>query len=191
MFWNLLELQPACLLIYVFFLLLRQRNVTIMDFLAPFVDLWSGRVCKQRKESEVAKSTWLNWNSLCKHPDNFLWIWNILKRWCEVQISRRIFTRGNNEPVLWRFFSSNAPASLSLWCSCLLIKISTCKPIYAKRRAWFSVLCSFLCSHEEWRRNQKSGVRRGSQIGRPKQIQKSSCGTFNFLRLDLTPCSSP
>lgn len=95
-----------------------EETASIIDFLAPFVDL---RSSEKKEKPEAAKSTWLNWK-LCLDIFSFLFAWkqefrqfslnmNYLK---DSTIGRTdiaeffqnkkwIFTRGNNEPVQWDF----------------------------------------------------------------------------------------
>lgn len=119
--------------------------------------------------------TWFNWNFVSilpskKRPRQFLWIfWSILKS-KETRSAEKDYCRTfhNSQPTMnlcisWRM-EILLPQCTSLCfmrCSCLLIKISTCKPIYAKYRAWFSSApcpspsSSSLSQLASWKRSKK------------------------------------
>lgn len=161
LFFNNLQLQPACLVIYVFSRTPNRRNCLNNRFFSTFC--WP-TVKREEKKTWSCKIYLIELKTLSrifslsclhesKNSDNFLWIWTILKtRWLDVQILLNFFKTKSEYSLEATMNLCNGilfprmhlTRHLSLLRSCLLIKISTCKPIYAKYRAWFSVLCPFL-----------------------------------------------
>lgn len=112
------------------------NNEVNNSFLAPIVDPWSRSIptCKIRLPDWIESPSW-------KHrPDDFS-----LKYFKDLVGSKcRYYCRNILEATMNLCIGILLPECTSLCCFCLLIKISTCKPIYAKCRAWFSVFCPVL-----------------------------------------------